>query len=126
MRRFLLVIVLIAVFSTVASAQYGGRVELWADEQMIDCSIVDSQPGLVSIHMFHTNIKEAIAIQFAAPTPDCWTGATWIGDAVSTGLTIYNTHDLDFGLSIGYQACLQLPVYLGSMMGRRRTVACIR
>jgi hypothetical protein len=47
---------MIALCTTVVNAQYGGRVELWADEQMIDCSIVDSQPGVVYIHMFHTNI----------------------------------------------------------------------
>ncbi len=116
MKRFISVFMVIALCTTVANAQYGGRVELWADTQMIDCSIVDSQPGVVNIHMFHTNISEATALQFAAPTPDCWTGATWVGDAVTALVRIYNTHDVDYGISLGYGACLQLPLYLGFMV----------
>jgi len=65
--------------------------------------------------MFHTNIREATAIQFAAPVPACWTGAVWLGDVVVTGLQIGNTQDEVFGISIGYETCLQLPVYIGYM-----------
>ena len=115
MKVLLLAIAALAFLTSVGYSQSGGRVELYPDAQMSSCSLVDNAPGVVEIHMFHTNIREATAIQFAAPIPVCWGGATWLGDVIVTGLETGNTQDEFFGISIGYRACLQLPVYIGYM-----------
>lgn len=105
----------LVILAGVVYAQTGGRVELYPDAQMSSCSLVDDAPGIVQVHMFHTNIREAAAIQYAAPKPECWEGATWLGDVIVFGLQTGNTQDEFFGLSIGYQLCAQLPVYIGYM-----------
>jgi hypothetical protein len=67
------------VTSTTALAN---RIDLFADQGMTQCSLVDDAPGLKSIYVFLTGTATAEAVYFSAPRPDCWQGATWVGDAL--------------------------------------------
>jgi hypothetical protein len=115
MKVLLLAIAALMLLTSVANSQSGGRVELYPDAQMSSCSLVDNGPDVVEVHIFHTNIREATAIQFAAPVPACWVGAVWLGDVIVVGLPTGDTQNEFFGISIGYMTCLQLPVYIGYM-----------
>jgi len=92
------------------------RVEFYADASMSACELAVDELSVAQIHMFHVGPEPAVSLAFAAPTPSCWTGATWLGDVISEPfLTLGNTHDTNDGLAISYTACHELPVYLGYM-----------
>jgi hypothetical protein len=115
MRSLRLSLAILVVIAGAGHTQTGGRVELYPDAAMSSCSLVDDQAGVIQVHMFHTNMDYARSVVFAAPTPDCWSEATWLGDMVAFDVNLGNTHDTHYGLAIGYSACVELPIYLGYM-----------
>lgn len=99
----------------VTNIEQGGRVKLYIDDEMSSCSLVDTEAQIIRIHMFHTDVAQVKAVQFAAPAPSCWIGATWLGDTIVTGVQIGNTQDTHNGMTVGYQDCVESPVYIGYM-----------
>jgi len=107
--------VLIAMGHLPAVAQrdphYG--VKFFADAGGTSCTVDANQPGMVSVHVFHTGSGPSSALLFAAYIPDCWPGAVWLGDVLAEPwLTIGDTQQA-LGLSIGYGECRPLPLYVG-------------
>jgi hypothetical protein len=109
-------IALVGLLLCASTSQAEDRIEFFADAAMSTCNITDVAPTLVKIHMFQTGTLPADNVIFAAHTPACWVGAIWLGDTFATdptGVGGMGTHgDL---VVLQYRACLQPPVYLGSM-----------
>jgi hypothetical protein len=67
------------VTSTAAFAQ--GRIDLFADQAMTQCSLVDNGQ-VVSVFVIWSGPESADGVFFSAPRPACWQGATWVGDGL--------------------------------------------
>ena len=118
MRVVTMLLVVLAWSGTVA-AQGGGRLELWADEGRSSCQIVESASGLTEVHMFHMGSISAGGItHFVVGIPECWIGATWVGDELAPGLDANgsSTQNTFFGMLITWGGCRDLPVYLGKIV----------
>ena len=89
-----------------------GSFALTSDAEGTDCRITDDEPGQVLIHIIVREAGEVAAVQFAAPTPGCWNGVTWIGDNIAFPVSIGDTQ---LGLAIGFGSCLESPIYVGYM-----------
>ena len=87
------------------------KIELFADQGMSNCELAFNGPNIYQVHMFHTGPDAAIACQFMAPKPACWTNAIWTGDTLPF-LSLGNSQT---DLSLSYGACLQPPIYLGTI-----------
>ncbi len=109
-----LTLVLSLNWAAVSSAQRDDRISLWADDDRTYCGLI-ATPGIVSVYMFHTGSEPASALQFSAPKPECWRGATWMADVITSGFLAIGNSQTD--LSIAYTGpvigCLQPPIYLG-------------
>jgi hypothetical protein len=100
----------------VAASQVVGRMELTSDAQGTSCVIDDSAPGVMSVHMFIRDAGDVLAVQFGAPKPACWVGATWLGDVIPWVVKVGDTQFNDpRGLSVAFGFCNPSPVYLGSI-----------
>lgn len=111
-RAMLYACVLIGAAASAAPAQ-DDKIELFSDQGMSSCELSYTGPGLRSVHMFHTGTQGALGGEFMAPKPACWTGATWIGDAIAPPfLTLGSTQS---GIAFAFGECLQPPVYLGAI-----------
>ena len=97
---------------SVTDIEPGGRVEIYADEQMADCSVADTEPGIVYLYLFHNRINDVKVIQFYAPIPACWNDATWLGDNIVKTHT-GSTQDSQNGLAVFHDNCAGSTVYLG-------------
>jgi hypothetical protein len=95
-------------------SQTTGRIALTSSADGSDCAILDGVAGNVEIHIVILDVMGVAGVQFAAPIPDCWTGATWVSDNIQY-LIIGGTQDPVGGLSIAFGACLDGPVYVGSI-----------
>src|SRR5262249_53338020 len=97
------------------------RIELYADAQMSACSISEPvSPPIVQIHVFVTGPVPANAVRFKAPKPDCWVGATWLGDATAPGVLGLGTSQTDWSVAWtagagGCNASNILPVRIGAI-----------
>jgi len=110
-------------FASFAPAQIQGQLQLYADETGVDCIIPDTAPGLLTVYVYYFDYfgEEGIsAIQFAAPKPDCFTNAVWLGDATPWPLSLGDSQLNDrrgWLIAFGGGAwCQTPPVYLGSIM----------
>jgi hypothetical protein len=114
MKALLVALVLVAGACGDAFGQFD-EVSLWADPLMSSCEIVDPGSGLVQVHMFHTGSQPARAVTFFAPTPQCWEGATWVGDVVASPFQKGGATTHAQGIFINYLDCIQPPIHLGYM-----------
>jgi hypothetical protein len=87
------------------------RIELFTDDGMAGCGLLDDVPAVRSVYMFHTGAGQATGSEFSAPKPDCWTGATYLADVISPGVLTIGNSQTD--LSVAYLGCQNLPVYIG-------------
>jgi hypothetical protein len=115
-RLITLVCLALVCVSSPALSQTGGLISLTGTADGSVCSIIDTSPGSVEVHIIVFNVIGLNAIQFAAPKPNCWTGATWVSDNIPTPVTIGDTQDTVIGLAIAWGGlCLDGPAYVGSM-----------
>ncbi len=103
---------LVAALAGVSLAQ-DDKIELFSDQGMSSCELSYNGFEFRSVYMFHTGTQGAWGAQFKAPKPACWTGATWISDALVSPFISIGTSQTD--LAISYGGCLQPPVYLGTI-----------
>jgi hypothetical protein len=118
MKRLLWLTLAVVVGATAAAAQ--PSVALLGDDEGVSCNIVDNAPGIVQVHMFVYGVDGLAAIQFAAPIPACWTGATWVADQIVPDyLVLGGTQETRYGIAIATR-CLDggpnSPIYLGYMV----------
>ncbi len=123
MKRLIFVVAMCLFLQAGSSdAQTAGEIRLCADIGGTECVIQDNVPGLVDVYMIVTGVDGVSAIQFAAPKPDCWKGATWLGDVLPFPLVIGDTqNNYEGGISIGLSLhpCSEgggiSPIYLGKI-----------
>ena len=122
MNRRLLALACAGLLSASGPAWSQGRIALTGSADGTVCSVVDIASGIVEVHIFVFDVVGLTAIQFAAPKPACWSGATWIADNIDTPVIIGDTQDPIGGLSIAWGNCtsdggggFDSPVHVGSM-----------
>ena len=90
------------VLPTTVVAQ-NGVVCIYADPIGLECRLSDAGPGILSLYVIHEAPEGTTAVEFAAPRPNCMSGATWLADASPFPVAF---GDSQKGVSIGYGGCL--------------------
>ncbi len=103
MKLALLAGVVLFLIPAVVLAQVGGAICFFADPAGSDCTLSDTTPGTLTIHVVHTGTPGATAVQFSAPKPACMVGATWLDDTWVFPVTIGDsqTAAVDFRFVLG-------------------------
>ncbi len=99
---------IIVVFAGISQAQTG-HIALYSDTQFMDPHLGTEGTGLVSIYVVAHSSTPLTAVQYWAPIPDCWQGATWIGDVNLFPISIGSSQS---GMSIGLGGCVTTPVHI--------------
>ena len=115
MKRLSAIMITAFVCISLPTFLHAGTIALSGTPDGTDCAVIDSNPGIVEVHIVLTDITGVSAVQFWAPKPDCWDGAVWMGDEFAFPLFIGDTQNNDIGVSVAFSACLDAPVYVGSM-----------
>ena len=110
----LLGLMLVLSVSLPVQAQMAEQITLYADKFGTDCSISDTGEGTVIVYIFHVGTGTRIGCEFRVPKPECWAGATWVGDNFGSFGVIGQSQGPD--VSVAYGACLPLPIYVGKMV----------
>lgn len=98
-----------------APAEAGNRIELYGTHDRTSCFISEPvSPPIVQIHVFLAGDFNATGVRFTAPKPSCWVGATWLGDALRSGLAAGQSQG---DWSIGFGKCVDTsaPYYIGAI-----------
>jgi len=112
------IVVLVLVPTGVYAEHTVGLVGLYADAAGTDCRLEDRAVGLVEVHIIAHAVPGLNAIQFAAPIPECWTGASWVADESPWELVLGNTQDPVGGIAMTFRGlyCDQSTFYLGKIV----------
>jgi hypothetical protein len=99
--RALLIVCSILVFAVPVLGQSAGTIYLTGDSEGTDCGIIDRAQGVVKVHML-AYVPRGLAVEFAAPKPACWTGATYLGEsiAIEHPLHLGDTQQSEYGLTV--------------------------
>jgi hypothetical protein len=89
-------------------------ITLYADAAGTDCSVSETIPGIVSVHIFHVGTGRRRSSFFTAPKPACWTGAVWAGDVFPPGMAFIGNTQVDFSVHYG-ASCRDLPTFIGTI-----------
>jgi hypothetical protein len=106
MRTLLIVALSALVWASPVLAQ--DRIELYADASRASCEIAEpTSPPIVQVHVFVTGTMAVNGARFTAPKPDCWVGATWLGDALAPGVGGLGNSQSDWSLAwyLGMGGC---------------------
>jgi hypothetical protein len=115
MKRFTVIVIAAVVCVSLPNPSQSGKIALSGTPDGSDCSVIDTGPGVIQVHIVITDIDNVAGVQFWAPTPECWTGAVWMEDNIPYPTFIGDTQNDFWGLTIGLGDCLNSPIYLGSM-----------
>ena len=111
----LLVVLLLALFAaSLVQAQTTEKIALYADRAGTDCSISDTGVGTVIVYLFHEGTGTRTVCEFRAPKPECWTGATWVGDGYAFPAVLGQSQGPD--VIVAYPGCIPLPIYIGKIV----------
>ncbi|HET6347770.1 MAG TPA: hypothetical protein VFH88_01675 [Candidatus Krumholzibacteria bacterium] len=88
-------------------------VEFYADAAMSSCALDAHNAGIVDVHIFHTGEGSSTGLLFSAYPPACWPNVVWLDDHLAQPWANIGSTQVPLGLSIGYGACLPLPIYVG-------------
>ena len=108
MKKAALLTIAMLCVASLAFAQ-GGSIGIFGDIGGTDCNVYDLAPGLLSVYVVHVNTAGATASQFAAPTPACMAGATYLSDSSPFAVVIGSSQT---GVAIGYGGCFASPIHL--------------
>ena len=109
MKRLILTTVAAISFATMAGAQTP-RIDLYTDANRTACELSDQSPSVHLIYMVLSGNASSTGVRFYAPKPECWLGATWLGDVITQGAQI---GDSQSDWSIAFAACKPLPFLFG-------------
>jgi hypothetical protein len=94
-----------------------------ADENGVNLFIEDVD-GTISIHVVVSWSTSPLAgVQFSAPVPECFTGASWISDTPVTPMTI---GDSQAGVMVAFGQCQSAPIHVltVNVLAQGRTESC--
>lgn len=86
------------------------KIDLYTDVNRTSCELIDQGTELLTIYYFLSGDTPALAARFSAPKPDCWIGATWVGDISASGSSIGDTQQ---DWSVGFGSCKTFPTLVG-------------
>jgi hypothetical protein len=97
------------------------RLDLFTDAAGTQCELVDSGSALRNIYVFLNGTAPALSVEFAAPRPACWQGATWVGDVLPGPRFWVGNTQIDFIVStydptVEVGQCRTPPVFICSML----------
>jgi len=123
MKRSTAILALVLATMPGAARAAEGHCALYADEERSSCALEDPISSLVKVHMFAEGIAKLVVVEVAAPIPDCWKGATWIGDVIPHEIVIGDTQQKGGvavfvgtpGTGICETAVASDPAYIGSI-----------
>ncbi len=118
MKRLAIVVVGLACLGLAprANAQATDYLRFYSDVAGTTCFLNYTDIGVATVHIFQTGPVRSAALQFSAIAPACWSGATWLGDAVNGAwLSLGSSQDPVYGLSVATSGCQDLPLYVGSI-----------
>ena len=101
---------------TAASAFAQDRIELYADVNRTSCAISEPlSPPIVQVHVFLVGPTDATGVRFKAPKPDCWVGATYLGDLLPTGYGMIGNSQTDWSVAFGRCVSATAGAYVGAI-----------
>jgi len=110
----LLGLVLVLSADSLVQAQTAESITLYADRAGTDCSVSDTGVGTAIVYIFHVGTGTRGACEFRAPKPECWSGATWVGDNYAFPAVLGQSQGPY--VTVAYPACLPLPIYIGKIV----------
>jgi hypothetical protein len=99
-------VLLLLCYSAGAGAQ---TVALYSDPAFTDPYLGLGAPGVIPIYVVVHSPTPVTAVQYWAPIPNCWEGATYFGDDNQFPVTI---GDSQSGIAIAFGDCLSEPVHV--------------
>lgn len=98
---------------TGAAVAYGqaGVIMISSDPAGTSCNLVDRTPGVSSYYVVHTETSGAVASEFSAAAPACFS-ASWLSDTAVFPVTL---GDSQRGVSIAYGRCRSAPIHVLTM-----------
>lgn len=117
MKSLLFIVVTVIGLGTVSTASaQGNYLSFHSDAAGSSCFLNYTDLGVATTHVIFTGSLPSSAIQFSAVTSACWSGATWLGDVIDPAfLSLGSSQDPMFGISVAFTACLQPPIYVGTI-----------
>ena len=116
--RFVFALACLA-FATPAATQ--NKIDLYADANRTSCQLSENvSPPVAQVHVFLSGPEKARGARFKAPKPDCWLGATWVGDTTLPVHAGFLNSQIDWSLAF-FPAALtcgagfQPPIYIGTI-----------
>lgn len=85
-----------------AGTAHSDTIGVFADQYGSSCNI-SASPGVTYVYVIHET-NGAMASEFMAPKPACWTGATWIGEQNPFGPCV-GCGDSQTGITLAYGSC---------------------
>jgi hypothetical protein len=113
MRTIGLIILLTCLSGVAAAEDY--TLGFFTDEDASSCEITNVTGEVITIHMLlYGDATTANTVSFYASTPACW-DAIWLGDEINDDYLPMGTTHGQYGVSITFRGCRDLPLRLGSM-----------
>jgi len=116
-----LMIALAAVVAYTQPVTAQDKIELYANLERTQCTLSENvDPPGVSIYVFLTGPVPATGARFKVPKPDCWVGATWVGDSLyPEHLSVGDSQtDWSIGFFAGHGGCIPShtpPIFIGTV-----------
>ncbi len=107
MSRLLHLFIIIILFAAPAAAQMVG---LFSSPEGLDPQLPCQAIGLVNVYVVVLWGPPTLAVQFRAPQPDCWVGATYLCEAPTAPFVSYG--DSQNGICIFFGECLSGPIHV--------------
>lgn len=84
---------------------------------------IEDTGGMISIYVVVNSFTPLMAVEFAAPVPGCFAGASWVSDTEVIGVAIGDSQN---GVSIGFGQCLSAPIHVltVNIMTQGQTETC--
>lgn len=110
------IVTVLGLMGAATTARSGNFLRFHSDPAGSTCFLNYTDLGVATVHVFLTGTTPSSAVQFTALVPACWSGATWLGDVVSPPfLTIGDSQEPVFGISVALGGCKDMPMYIGSV-----------
>lgn len=117
--KFIASAVCCLVLIAASSLRAENRFDLFVDQAMTQCALADHAPGTQTIHVFLSGSEAATFAVLSAPRPDCWQGASWVGDVMPGNRAWTGNTQIGIGVTLyvpGIAECKTPPVLVCSML----------
>lgn len=112
-------LLLVAIVCSAATAQ--DKIELYTNFERTECALSENvDPPVVKIYVWLTGPVPASLARFTVPKPDCWQGATWLGDSLNPLHISIGDSQTDWSTAFfsGHGGCIAdhtPPIFIGTV-----------